>query len=136
MNPITIAAFFDELEKIGAAHPANAAAIAAMKRAVAKMKIKTGTEKRATMVKYTKPKPRPRPEDIIKTSARREVARQANQFFGLPLRKPPRRNTKVYEQGPSAAESADRGQYPIVGDQSPNIAAGSIMTPSYGPGGV
>lgn len=138
-----ISAFFDELEKIGAVHPANAVALKGARKKVKEMiaavanlptRPKVASVKQATMVKYTKPKPRPTAEQLIRKTAS-EVSRQANQYFGLPLH-PPKRKVRRYENGPAAAESADRSMYPIVGDQSPNIAAGSVMTPSSGPGGV
>lgn len=60
-------------------------------------------------------------------------AKKLNQAFGLPLKKgkPPR-----YEEGPSAAHSADRAQSPISDQSTANVSTSRAMSPQFGPGGV
>jgi hypothetical protein len=65
----------------------------------------------------------------------KHVSKDLNQKFGLPFHDVKARS-RVYENGPSAATSADRSQYPISGMSSPNIADGGSMAPTFGPGGV
>lgn len=85
-------------------------------------------EKRATMVKYTGPHHLPH----VKTAG--ELARKTNAIFGLPLTG--KKHVRRYENGPSAAQSADASQYPVAGMATPNISASNVMSPAYGPGGV
>ena len=66
----------------------------------------------------------------------RELPRKLNSQFGLPLHKGGQNRVRVYENGPSAASSADRSQFPIAGEGGPNISAANTMTPATGPGGV
>ena len=65
----------------------------------------------------------------------RDLSKDLNQKFGLPFHEQ-KGSSRVYENGPSSASSADRSQYPIAGMATPNISSSSIMSPSYGPGGV
>lgn len=60
-------------------------------------------------------------------------AQKLNKAFGLPLKrgKPAR-----YEEGPSAAHSADRHQSPISDQSTANVATSRAILPAYGPGGV
>lgn len=124
MNSATLVAFADELAKIAATKPENFKALAAMKKAVRKMKFRTERlpVKKAEMVKYTK----------VKTSG--ELARKINAGFGLPLTG--KKHVRRYENGPAAAQSADASQYPVAGMATPNISASNTMSPAYGPGGV
>jgi hypothetical protein len=123
-------ALLDELYKIAGVKPES---IKSMKDSVAKMRevmarmkgTHATTVKKATMVKYTKP--------VVKTAGK--PGKDANRFFGLPLH-PRKRNSRVYEAGPSSAQSADRSQSPIAGQNTPDVGAGAKIDPAYGPGGV
>jgi hypothetical protein len=66
----------------------------------------------------------------------RHLPKELNAHFGLPLHKGGQKRVRVYENGPSAASSADRSQFPIAGEGGPNISAANTMTPATGPGGV
>ena len=60
-------------------------------------------------------------------------AQKLNKTFGLPIKKgKPLR----YEEGPSAAHSADRHQSPIADQSTANVSTSRAMVPQYGPGGV
>jgi hypothetical protein len=60
-------------------------------------------------------------------------AQRLNKTFGLPLKKG---KPSRYEEGPSAAHSADRFQSPISGQSTADVTTSRAMTPQYGPGGV
>lgn len=131
MERHTLEAFVNELTKIAASQGST---IQAMKQSVEKMKKVVGnlrtptpspTKKLATMTKYTGP---------VKTAGL--PARRANQMFGLPLHHGRRKNSRMYEAGPSAAQSADRSQSPIAGQTTPDVGAANAISPAYGPGGV
>jgi hypothetical protein len=142
----TLKAFADELEKIAANGALERvlqarkvirkspqidrmkSSVREMKKMVSNLGSRTGTatKKLATMTKYTEP---------VKTASG-TPARRANEMFGLPLHHGRRKNTRMYEAGPSAAQSADRSQSPIAGQITPDVGAANAISPAYGPGGV
>lgn len=66
------------------------------------------------------------------------AAQRANEilFASDDPRHPDNKANKPPDQGSSSAASPDRSQNPIDAQSTANIAAGNLMNPSYGPGGV
>jgi hypothetical protein len=73
---------------------------------------------------------------IRKAAKESPTARQANNFFGLPLETPPKRGVKKYDEGSSSAAGPDRSQSPVDAQSTPNVAASNRVSPASGPGGV
>lgn len=71
--------------------------------------------------------------DELSKIAASAPAQKLNKAFGLPLKKG---KPSRYEEGPSAAHSADRHQSPVSDQSTANVATSRAITPSYGPGGV
>lgn len=65
-------------------------------------------------------------------------AREANElvFQTPPMPKEQKNSRMNYDLGSNSALSPDRSQAPIDGQSTTNIAAGNMMSPAYGPGGV
>jgi hypothetical protein len=138
MDPTLWRAFVDELEKISEVRVSPA--VEGMKASVRKMRetlVRKLPEKNATLIKYTKPKMvigRHHIPEVTKMASR--LGRKTNALFGLPI-DGSRKGVRRYENGPSAAQSADRTQLPIAGQSTPAISSTSnTMNPAVGPGGV
>ena len=64
-------------------------------------------------------------------------AQEANALMFQTPEPPKQKNLKLnYDLGSASALSPDRSQSPIDGQSTTNVAAGNMMSPAYGPGGV
>jgi hypothetical protein len=146
MNPVTYAAFVDELEKIAVQGPFEMAdqhvSVNSSLHPLEeegknqdwrqqKLKKSDGTEDTKTAKELAKEY-----ASRIRAAAKESPpAREANNLFGLPLGQK-KRNVRQYDSGSAAAASPDRSQSPTDAQSTANVAAGNTMSPATGPGGV
>jgi hypothetical protein len=141
MNPVTYAAFVNELEKIAIQGPfemndQHAVANSALYPLEQEGKNRDFRQTMPPGGKESKVLPRNQAARLQADSKESPPAREANNLFGLPLGLPRKRGVRSYDTGSSAAASPDRSQTPTDAQSTANIAAGNTMSPATGPGGV
>lgn len=137
IHPQMLAAFQDELQKIAAAseQPQMQSAGPSALVTTSTLDPLNSWDKNAD---WDKNAPSERKMKAKQPEAKQQSlpAESANKLLFGPQPEQKRPSKMNYDMGSTSALSPDRSQNPVDGQSTANLAAGNMMNPAYGPGGV